>query len=80
MDVMHDQLEGVLPLEVKLLLQRYITVESYFTLSILNDRIAEFNYPLVDVSNKPSSIKQQALNTDSATLSQSGKLKGHLLV
>jgi len=70
-DVMHDQLEGVLPLEVKLLLQRYITVESYFTLSILNDRIAEFNYPLVDVSNKPSSIKQQALNTDSATLSQS---------
>jgi len=60
-DVMHDQLEGVLPLEVKLLLQRYIKVEGYFTLSILNDGIAEFNYPLVDVSNKPSSIKQQAL-------------------
>lgn len=77
LDVMHDQLEGVLPLETKLLLQKYIMVEKYFTLNILNDRIAAFNYSLVDVSNKPSPIKQQALNTDSATISQSGKLKGN---
>ena len=72
LDVMHDQLEGVLPLQIKLLLQKYITGEKYFTLSLLNERIAGFSYPSVDGSNKPSAIRQQALASDSASLSQSG--------
>lgn len=72
LDIMHDQLEGVLPLEIKLLLQEYISVEKYLSLDILNRRIADFGYPLIDVSNKPSALKQQALSSDSATLSQSG--------
>lgn len=72
LDVMHDQLEGVLPLEIKLLLQKFISVEKFFTLDILNTRIATFGYPVVDTSNKPSAIKQQALSSDSASLSQSG--------
>lgn len=71
LDVMHDQLEGVLPLEIKLLLKKYINMDKYFTLDILNERISSFNYPLVDASNKPSSIKQQVLSSDSASLSQS---------
>ena len=75
LDVMHDQLEGVLPLEIKLLLQNFISLEKYLTLDILNERIAGFNYPLVDASNKPSSMKQQVLSSDSASLSQSGKIK-----
>lgn len=53
LDIMHDQLEGVLPLEIKLLLQEYISVEKYLSLDILNRRIADFGYPLIDVSNKP---------------------------
>lgn len=70
-DVIHDQLEVVLPLEIKLLLKKYINMDKYFTLDILNERISSFNYPLVDASNKPSSIKQQVLSSDSASLSQS---------
>ena len=73
LDVMHDQLEGVLPLEVKLLLQKYITVDKYLTLDVLNERIAGYSYPLVDASNKPSLMKQQVLCSDSASMSQSGE-------
>ena len=72
LDVMHDQLE-VLPLEIKLLLRKYITVDKSLTLDVLNERIAGFSYPLVDASNKPSLIKQQVLCSDSASLSQSGR-------
>ncbi|XP_020616845.1 uncharacterized protein LOC110054828 [Orbicella faveolata] len=68
---MHDQLEGVLPLEIKLLLQKFISVEKYFTLDILNRRMAAFSYPIVDACNKPSAITQQALSSDSPSLSQS---------
>jgi len=75
---MHDQLEGVLPLEIKLLLQKFISVEKYFTLDILNRRMAAFSYPVVDACNKPSAIKQQALSSDSASLTQSGMFKATL--
>lgn len=71
-DVMHDQLEGVLPLEIKLILKKYIEVDKYFTREVLNQRIESFNYGPVDGRNKPSPIKQQALATGSASLSQSG--------
>ena len=47
LDVMHDQLEGVLPLEIKMLLQKFITREKYFTLDLLNERIVVFSYPSV---------------------------------
>ena len=73
LDVMHDQLEEVLPLEIKLLLRKYITVDKSLTLDVLNKRIAGFSYPLVDASNKPSLIKQQVLCSDSASLSHSGE-------
>lgn len=78
LDVMYDQLEGVLPLEIKLLLQRFISVEKYFTLDILNRRMATFSYPIVDAYNKPSAITQQALSSDSPSLSQSGMFKATL--
>ena len=35
-DVMHIMFEGVLPLEIKLLLQYFIFDKSYFTLDMLN--------------------------------------------
>ena len=42
-DVIHDQLEVVLPLEIKLLLKKYINMDKHFTLDILNERISSFN-------------------------------------
>ena len=76
LDVMHDQLEGVLPLEIKLLLKKYVREEEYFTVETLNERIQKFDYGPPDMSNKPSPIKQQALSNDSASLSQSGAYHG----
>lgn len=72
LDVMHDQLEGVLPLQIKLLLKKCIREDEYFTLETLNDRIATFDYGSPEMSNKPSAIKSQALSNDSASLSQTG--------
>ena len=51
LDVMHDQLEGVLPLEIKLLLMKYIKVEEYITLGTLNEIIRIFGPS--DISKKP---------------------------
>ena len=55
-DVMHDQLEGVLPLEIKFLLKKYIKLEEYITLGTLNERIRTFDYGPSDISKKPSPI------------------------
>lgn len=60
LDVMHDQLEGVLPFEIKLLLKKFVREQDFFTLDTLNERITKFDYGLPDLSNKPSPIKQQA--------------------
>lgn len=38
-DIMHDVLEGVAPLEVKLMLRHFIYEEKYFSLDLLNERI-----------------------------------------
>ena len=56
LDVMHDQLEGVLPLEIKLLLKKCIKLEEYITLGTLNERIRTFDYGRSDISKKPSPI------------------------
>lgn len=55
-DVMHDILEGVAPLEVKLMLQQFIYVEELFTLEQLNDRIVSTDYGYTNEKNKPSVI------------------------
>lgn len=55
-DIMHDVLEGVAPLEVKLLLRHFIYEEKLFTLEQLNQRIAGFDYGYMNEKNKPSAI------------------------
>ena len=62
-EVMHDQLEGVLRNEIKLLLKKYVREEDYFTLATLNERITTFDYGPPDISNNPSAKKPQALST-----------------
>ena len=55
-DIMHDILEGVAPLEVKLMLRHFIYEEKLLTLEQLNDRISSFHYGYSNVKNKPSVI------------------------
>lgn len=55
-DIMHDVLEGVAPLEVRLLLQRYIYEEKLLCLEQLNERIASYDYRYSNTKNKPSVI------------------------
>ncbi|XP_038580037.1 uncharacterized protein LOC119906766 [Micropterus salmoides] len=55
-DIMHDVLEGVAPLEVKLLLRHYIFEEKLLCLEQLNERIASYDYGYSNTKNKPSEI------------------------
>lgn len=55
-DVMHDILEGVALVEVKLLLKRYIHEEKLFTLDQFNDRLQSFDYGVSNEKNKPSVV------------------------
>lgn len=72
LDIMHDQLEGVLTLEIKMLLRKIIQFDQVLGLDDLNQRISTFNYGPVDQKNKPSPLKQQIFTSDSASISQSG--------
>ena len=59
-DIMHDFLEGVIPLEMKLVLDVLIQKEK-FTLQQLNDRLSAFSYGFAEKKNKPSPIQPSAL-------------------
>jgi hypothetical protein len=74
LDPMHDQLEGVLPLELKMLLFRYIQSDKMVTLTTINERIASFDHGLADATNKPSPLKDQVFSSNSASISQTGIL------
>ena len=68
---MHVLLEGVLPYEVKLLLQELILKKKYFTLEYLNAQIQAFGYSPEEARDKPPSIKQNSL-TDDGRISMKG--------
>ena len=46
---------------------------------MVNERIINFEYGVVDRKNRPSPLKQQVLNTNSATISQTGNVDYVLL-
>lgn len=50
-DIMHVLLEGVVPLELKLILQEF--VKKYFNVEFLNSRIDNFTYGTKEQRNKP---------------------------
>lgn len=60
-DIMHDLLEGVCPFEIKLLLNRCIFVENFFSLEELNSRMKSFAYQLIDRKNKPTELTRSVL-------------------
>nr|XP_054597976.1 uncharacterized protein LOC129152226 isoform X1 [Nothobranchius furzeri] len=55
-DIMHDILEGVAPLEVRLMLHHFIYEEKIFSLELVNHRITSFDYGYGNEKNKPSAI------------------------
>ena len=73
-DVMHVLLEGVIPYELSLMLYNFVTEEKYFTLDLLNDRIAYFSYTSQESKDKPSPIKPQVFTSAKATVTLSCKL------
>ncbi|KAJ8050359.1 hypothetical protein HOLleu_03535 [Holothuria leucospilota] len=68
-DVMHVFTEGIIPLEMHLVLQRLIEREM-FTLEEVNLRIISFNYGFVDRINKPTPIRLSSLLNSSAASGQ----------
>lgn len=71
-DAMHDILEGIAPLEIKLLLSHCFT-NNFFTLKIFNDRLLNFNFGYT-IADKPvpilSSIFQSQEKSIRASASQ----------
>ena len=65
-DIMHDVFEGVVPFEVKLLLQHCIQC-NYFTLQLLNDRLNSYDFN----DNAPTQIDDRILNQSDRKLRQS---------
>lgn len=72
-DVMHCLLEGVIPLELKLMLANFIEKEKFFNCDQLNGRIASFSYSTQESKDKPSPIRMKTL-LSTGTISQSCKL------
>jgi len=68
-DVMHDLLEGVIPLEVKLLLNHIVYKLCALSLAELNRRIRSFDYGS-SRSSKPSSITEVRLKSLDSSLGQ----------
>lgn len=56
-DIMHDVLEGVLPLTIRLFLNKVCIEDKLISLTELNQRIAQFDYGYSESPNKPSLIK-----------------------
>ena len=68
-DIMHDILEGICPLEVKLVLHQLI-VKRYFSIDTLNARITSFNYGLPDAKNRPCNICWSTLQSRDGVIKQ----------
>lgn len=57
---MHVIYEGVMPLNVKLILYRFVYEEGIFSIDTLNDRIFNFPFGRSELKNKPSKRIEQA--------------------
>lgn len=65
-DITHILFEGVLPLEIKLLLHNMIYGKKLFSLTFLNQRIQHFIYGYPETKNKPSKdIEDKHIRGDS---------------
>lgn len=58
---MHDLFEGWCAMGTFLILKQYIFKDKFLTLTILNDRIMNFNYGKCDIRSKPTPINRDKL-------------------
>lgn len=65
-DVMHDMLEGVIPYELKLVIQNFIS-KSYFSLETLNHRLKAFDFGYSEIGDKPAPIDAESKLRQSAS-------------
>lgn len=72
---MHDILEGGLQYETKLLLQKFIQEEKYFTLQELNCRLESFEFGYAEGRSRPSPIEAKTLSSSDNTLKQNGTVQ-----
>ena len=72
-DVMHDVLEGVLPYEMKILLQKFIQDDRYFQLDDLNYKIENFEFGYTETTNRPTPISHNTLTSSDNSLKQNGR-------
>ena len=56
-DIMHDVLEGVIPYEMKLLLE-YLVDKKYIATDTLNHRLKSFDFGYTETSDKPSDLDE----------------------
>ena len=81
-DVMHDVLEGVLPLAIKYIPKHLLALTS-FTVAELNKRIEIFDYGVIEASNRPRGNLTTSQLNGGDSLKQSGEhctLNKHKLV
>ena len=60
-DIMHNIFEGVVPYEMKLLIDFCSNTQSYFSLATLNHRIVSFDYGYSEMGDKPAIIHESKL-------------------
>lgn len=71
-DIMHDILEGALQYETKLILQKFIREDKYFTLEELNSTIEHFDFGFAEGKNRPTPITALTLSSSDNALKQNG--------
>ena len=60
MDIMHVLFEGVVPLEISLLLEHLIDEKKYFTIDTLNSRLSTHQYGYSEADTKPTKIERDS--------------------
>ncbi|KAJ8021395.1 hypothetical protein HOLleu_38575 [Holothuria leucospilota] len=69
LDIMHDFQEGILPLEMKLILNELVAKE-IISVDELNSRLKSFNFGLIDKTNRPSPILSSHLTNPAGASGQ----------
>lgn len=71
-DIMHVLLEGVIPMEIKLLLFVIIKEKKLLLLQLLNERIKHFAYGSNEIKNKPVKMLEDKHIVEDSRLPFSG--------
>ncbi len=72
-DAMHDILEGIAPLEIKLLLAHYVS-NSVFSLTDYNSRLLNFNFGYSEIDKPIPILSQTLLNPNRSLRSSSSQM------